>query len=483
MLVSAVRNIPLLLFFCAIMLVGLPSSQSRAQDLPDLGDASSSILTPEQELRLGRAWLRSLRSQVSILEDPLVQDYVEHLVYRLARYSELKEPDLAIVVVNSRDINAFAVPGGVIGLNAGLFLHAESEDEVAAVIAHEIAHVSQRHFTRRYADSKRVNKAMLAGILASLALAIAGDAEAGMAGMVASQAGAIHAQLAYSRHHEREADRVGMRTLVKAGLDPFAMPAFFERLLKTQQFSGKPPEFILTHPVTESRVADSKNRAKSYTKPADRHSLEFYLIKHRLEALFVKDPKQVINNLEKKYKGGDSDMQQAYGFGLAAAATRAKQYSLAEKTLTKLRQQNPNQLWYKLAYAENLQRQKQHDEAIKLSREVLETSPGHYAASIILARNLVAKEEYDEARRILDRMQWQTPTLETHRLLARIWTKKKDKARSHLAHGELYFAMGNEDKGIQQLRFALKYTDDNFPLYSRIKARLDEMEKLAKEKF
>jgi len=95
----------------------------------------------------------------------------------------------------------------------------------------------------------------------------------------------------------------------------------------------------------------------------------------------------------------------------------------------------------------------------------------------------VAKEEYDEARRILDRMQWQTPTLETHRLLARIWTKKKDKARSHLAHGELYFAMGNEDKGIQQLRFALKYTDDNFPLYSRIKARLDEMEKLAKEKF
>lgn len=461
----------------------LASPPLVAQDLPDLGDASSSILTPEQEYRLGRAWLRNLRSQVSLLEDPLVQDYVDHLVYRLASFSDLQEPDLAIVIVNSREINAFAVPGGVIGLNAGLFLHAQNEDEVAAVIAHEIAHVSQRHFTRRYADSKRVNRAMLAGILASLAVAIAGDAEAGMAGIMASQAGAIQAQLAYSRHHEREADRVGMQTLTKAGMDPYAMPTFFERLMRTQQYAGKPPEFILTHPVTESRVADSKSRAQSMPRPPLKRSLDFYLIKYRLQALYMKDPQEAVKVFKKQYHQGSNYSQQALGFGLAIAAIRAKQFELADTTLKRLQQQNPDQLWFTLALAESKERQNQHQEAIALSRRVLELSPDHYAASIILARNLIAQDQLQEARRLLERIQWKQPSLTTYRLLAKIYTDTKDKARSHWAHGEVYFATGEEQKGIQQMRYALSNSEDNFSLYSQIKARLAEMEKLAAEKF
>lgn len=455
----------------------------KAQNLPDLGDASSAILTPEQEYRLGRAWLRGLRSQVALLDDPLVQDYVDHLVYRLASYSDLQEPDLAIVIVNSREINAFAVPGGVIGLNAGLFLHAQSEDEVAAVIAHEIAHVSQRHFTRRYADSKRVNRAMLAGILASLAVAIAGDPEAGMAGMVASQAGAIQAQLAYSRHHEREADRVGMQTLANAGMDPYAMPAFFERLLRNQQFSGKPPEFVLTHPITETRVADSKSRAQSMPRPPLKQSPEFFLIKYRLQALYMRDANEALSTFKKQYHEGSSYIQQALGFGLAIAAIRAKDFSLADNTLARLQEQNPDQIWYTLALAESMEQQKRHQEAVSLSKKVLDISPGHYGASIILARNLVAQNELDEARALLERLQWRHPTLASHRLLAKIWTDKKDKARSHLAHGEIFFATGQEQKGIQQLRYALKYSEDNFALYSQVKARLAEMETLANEKF
>lgn len=469
--------------FLVISLLLTSVTPLQAQSLPDLGDASSAIITPEQEYRLGRAWLRSLRSQVSLLEDPLVQDYVDHLVYRLASYSDLQEPDLAIVIVNSQDINAFAVPGGVIGLNAGLFLHAQTEDEVAAVVSHELAHVSQRHFTRRYADSKRVNRAMLAGILTSLAIAIAGDAEAGMAGMMASQAGAIQAQLAYSRHHEREADRVGMQTLVSAGMDPFAMPTFFERLLRSQQFSGKPPEFILTHPITESRIADSKSRAHSMARPPLRQSPEFFLIKYRLQALYIRDSKEALSTFQKQYHQGSSYMQQAVGFGLAMAAIRAKDYSLADNTLARLQQQNPDQIWFTLALAESMEQQKRYEEAIQLSKKVLTMSPGHYGASIILARNLVAKNELDEARALLERLQWQYPTLATHRLLAKIWTDKKDKARSHLSHGEIFFAMGEEQKGIQQLRYALKYSENDFILYSQVKARLTEMETLANEKF
>lgn len=469
--------------FLAFSLLLASISPLQAQSLPDLGDASSAIITPEQEYRLGRAWLRSLRSQVSLLEDPLVQDYVDHLVYRLASYSDLQEPDLAIVIVNSQDINAFAVPGGVIGLNAGLFLHAQTEDEVAAVIAHELAHVSQRHFTRRYADSKRVNRAMLAGILASLAIAIAGDPEAGMAGMMASQAGAIQAQLAYSRHHEREADRVGMQTLASAGMDPFAMPAFFERLLRSQQFSGKPPEFILTHPITETRVADSKSRAHSMPRPPLRQSPEFFLIKYRLQALYIRDSKEALSTFQKQYHQGSNYMQQAIGFGLAMAAMRTKDYPLADNTLARLQQQNPDQIWFTLALAESMEQQKRYSEAVELSTKVLAMSPGHYGASIILARNLIAQNKLDDARALLERLQWQHPTLATHRLLAKIWTDKKDKARSHLSHGEIFFATGEEQKGIQQLRYALKYSEDNFILYSQVKARLTDMETLANEKF
>lgn len=482
MLKKALHSFLLSALMATSLLLATPTALS-AQGLPDLGDASSAILTPEQEYRLGRAWLRGLRSQVALLDDPLVQDYVDHLVYRLASYSDLQEPDLAIVIVNSRDINAFAVPGGVIGLNAGLFLHAQSEDEVAAVIAHEIAHVSQRHFTRRYADSKRVNRAMLAGILASLAVAIAGDAEAGMAGMVASQAGAIQAQLAYSRHHEREADRVGMQTLVNAGMDPYAMPTFFERLLRSQQFSGKPPEFIMTHPITETRVADSKSRAQSMPRPPLKHSEDFFLIKYRLQALYMRDVNEALNTFKKQYHEGSSYVQQALGFGLAIAAIRAKDFTLADNTLARLQQQNPDQIWFTLALAESMERQKRHKEAVNLSRKVLDISPGHYGASIILARNLMAQNELDQARALLERLQWRHPTLATHEMLAKIWTDKKDKARSHLAHGEIFFAKGQEQKGIQQLRYALKYSEDNFALYSQVKARLAEMEALANEKF
>src|SRR5699024_6877477 len=342
-----------------------------------------------------------------------------------------------------------------------------------------IAHVSQKHCTRRYADSKRISRNMMAGILASLALAIAGEAEAGMAGVMSAQAAAIQAQLTYSRHHEREADRVGMQILLDAGLDPQAMPTFFERLLKTQQFSGKPPEFILTHPVTETRVADSKSRARALPRGPRRDALEFELIRNRLQALYIADPQNAIRHFQRVYNKGSSAEQQALGFGLAMAAMRAKKYDVAQETLALLQQQAPNQIWYQLAAAENLERQRQYQEAADTAAKVLRLSPGHYGASIIYARNLISINELHNARQVLERLQWQHDTVEIKRLVAKIWTEKKGKARSHLAHGELLFALGDDEGGIQQLHYALQHSKGNFALYSQVKARLDTMQQLA----
>ena len=235
---------------------------SFAAPLPDLGDASSAIVSPDQEYRLGRAWLRQLRAQVPLIHDPLIYDYLYNLVYRLASASDIERPDIALVVINNAAINAFAVPGGVMGLNGGLLLNARTEDEVGGVIAHELAHLSQRHFARGVERSQQNSWAGLAALLASIAIAATAGGEAGMAALATTQAASIDAQLRFSRANEQEADRIGMQTLVRADMNPAAMADFFEALQRSMRYYGDlPPEFLLTHPVTESRITDARARA------------------------------------------------------------------------------------------------------------------------------------------------------------------------------------------------------------------------------
>jgi beta-barrel assembly-enhancing protease len=466
------------LFFAA------PALASDASPLPELGDPAGGIISPDQEYRLGRNWLRQLHSQVPVLNDPLVQEYVEHLVYRLASHSDLKEPDLAIVVINSRDINAFAVPGGVIGLNAGLIIHAEREDEVAAVIAHEIAHVSQRHFVRRYADSQRLNRAMLAAMLASLAVAIAGDTDAGVAGMMASQAAAIQQQLAYSRHHEREADRVGMQILVNAGMDPDAMPRFFERLQRNRQFAGRPMEFLSTHPITEERIADSRARAATLPAATTADSATYQLVKARLLSGFFGEPELGVAHFSAQYRGGASLQQQAAGYGLALSAMRARDYTLSENVLATLRQQFPDQLWYRIAQAELAQAQQQHDKAIEQLRELSTLMPGNYAISVMLADSLIRTGAADEAAQLLDPiLRKRHNDVALWRMGADAWGRSGQLGLAHLARGEALFLSGADQRAMDQLRYAMDYSKDNFPLHSRIKARLREMDSQSKERF
>lgn len=470
--------------FVALVASGAAIAADEGRQLPDLGEPGGAFLSPEQEYRLGRAWLRRLRSEAPLLHDPLVQDYVEHLVYQLASHSDLNNPDLAVVVVNNREINAFAVPGGVIGLNAGLFLHSHSEDELAAVVAHEIAHVSQKHFARRYADSQRMNQAMLAAMLASLAVAIAGDPRAGMAGLATTQAAAIQSQLAYSRHHEREADRVGMQMLASAGMDPYAMPRFFERMQRSRQFGGSPPEFVLTHPVTEERVADSRARADALPRPGLRQSPAYALVRARIQAGFIAEPDHAVEFFEQQYEGGQSLAQQASGFGLAVSATRARHYDKAEQVLARLIDQSPNQLWFRLAMAEVSEARGNHARAVEQLREVEELMPGNYATSVLLARNLIAVNEYEQARKLLDPLlleRSEDPLL--WQMVADTWGKEGDMARAHLARGEYLFHMGREERGIEQLQFALRHSRMRFALHSELRARIREMEQLNEEDF
>ena len=204
------------------MLFIASTTSSEELKLPNLGESSTSLFSPEQEYKLGRAWLRMFRSQAPTIDDPLLQDYLEDLIYRLVTHSELQDRRIEVVIVDNPVINAFAVPGGVIGIHTGLLMYAQSEDELATVLAHEIAHLSQRHFSRGVEQQKSMVPLTLAGLLVSAVLIATTGGNAGMAALTATQAAALDARLRFSRANEQEADRIGMQTMVDAGMDPQA---------------------------------------------------------------------------------------------------------------------------------------------------------------------------------------------------------------------------------------------------------------------
>jgi len=246
----------------------LALSATEGLKIPNLGQTSTSLFSTDYEHQLGRTWLKIFRSQAPTVDDPLLYAYLESLVFDLVSHSELQDRRIELVIVDNPSINAFAVPGGIIGVNNGLFMYAQTEDEFATVIAHEIAHLSQRHFSRRVEQAQANAPLNIAGMLAGILLAATTGTDAGLAAMTATQAALQDQQLRYSRANEAEADRVGMRTLYEAGYDPYAAPAMFERMLASNRYNSgnRIPEFLRTHPLSENRIADTRNRAMQYPK-------------------------------------------------------------------------------------------------------------------------------------------------------------------------------------------------------------------------
>ncbi|MDH3872013.1 MAG: M48 family metalloprotease, partial [Gammaproteobacteria bacterium] len=261
-------------------------------DLPSIGDSSGSVISPEQEQQLGAAFMRQLRSSGIILEDLEITNYIESLGQRLTVNSEDPARRFTFFVVNEPSINAFAGPGGYIGIHTGLILASESESELAGVLAHEIAHVTQRHLARAYEASERLSLPTMAAMLAAILVA-SQHSEAGQAAMAAVSAGGMQYQIDFTRANEKEADRVGIQTLALAGLDPFGMPRFFERLQKNSRLYGsRPPEFLSTHPVTTDRIAEATSRAERHTASKQGDSLDFQLVRAKLRVNNYDNPKQ-----------------------------------------------------------------------------------------------------------------------------------------------------------------------------------------------
>ena len=304
-----------------LIVIGFIPQQSLAStELPEIGNNSSRLVSIKQERILGKAWLRALLRQANTYDEPIVNAYLSDLVYSLAPSSSVIDKDFSFVILDSKVLNAFAVPGSVIGVNAGLFIHAVTEQEFASVIGHELAHVSQRHYARRLEEQQKSTPLQFVGLLASVLIAATAGSDAGFAALASSQALSIEKQLKYSRQNEEEADRIGIATVYDAGYDPRAMPVMFERMFRQARIQGnQPPEYLSTHPLSEKRIADTRNRAVQYPRRIYADNIEY----HISQSLIINHYADSNGAAQKYFKSviENGNSVQIYGaqFGLAVA--------------------------------------------------------------------------------------------------------------------------------------------------------------------
>lgn len=282
-------------------------------ELPNIGDSSETVLSIEQEQRLGEAFMRNLRQTLKIVNDPEVDAYIQNLGYRLVAGTDTFGRSFSFFVVQDSDINAFAGPGGYIGINSGLILMTQSEDELASVIGHEIAHVTQRHLARTFEAASKMSLPMTAAVIAAIILGTK-QGQLGEAALAATAAGSIQSQINFTRDNEKEADRVGIQILAAAGYDPRAMPLFFERLQRAMRGQEDAQiSFLQTHPVTHERIADSLNRAEQYHITPAPHGDSYEFIKAKLRVITDNDPQHSVLFFSKALEGARDDVALRYG--------------------------------------------------------------------------------------------------------------------------------------------------------------------------
>lgn len=470
----------LILGIAILALSGLSvASMDRELNLPDLGDVTASRYSNQQEHNLGRAWLKMFRSQVKTIDDPLVMDYTESLLFNLASHSELKDHRLETVLVDNATINAFAVPGGVIGVHSGLFLNTDNEAQLAGVLAHELAHLSQRHFSRSLDNAAQSAIPTLAGILAGVVLAATTGSDAGMAAITATQAAAMENQLRFSRQHEQEADRVGMETLVRAEMDPYGIPSMFENMNEQYRYrSSKPPEFLLTHPLTESRISDSKNRARQYPRQVYTDSLNYQLMKARMTVHHSSNKE----NLIKQWQNQSSGNGEARRYGIVMALIGLEHWNEAAENIQPLIAQDSGRIAYQVANAEILIGQKRYQPAISQLREQLAISPNNHPLTMTLATALLAAGEFEQADELLSQQSRKRPGD------PQLWYQLAE-ARGlagnilgvHLARSEYFILNGQFSRARAQLSYAFEAAPANSIQQRRIRERLRQLDDMRRQ--
>lgn len=456
----------------------MSSSASLSADikLPLLGDSASGVISKQQEYELGRLWLKSFRSRVREYDDPLMQQYLEQLLYNLATYSDLEDPRLELIVVKNPSMNAFAVPGGVVGFHTGVFAFAENEDQMVSVLAHELAHLSQRHFARGVEAQRASSIISMAGLLASLVIAATAGGDAGMAAITSTQAMTMQGQLRYSRSNEKEADRMGMQTMERASRDPAAVAGMFETMLRATRFSGsRLPEFLLSHPVTERRISDARGRAMKYSMRHYVNNPEYFLMQARAMVAMEKSPIDSIKRFQAKL---DSNTQNsdAANYGLALAYIKLGEHTKAGKILDDLIEANPFLLTFRHTDIELDIARQDYAAALGKLNQLLARNPNNYPLTRLKSEALWQAHRYEDAGEVLtalSRMRPEDPMVWYQ--LAEVRGLAGNISGVHQARAEYFILVGAFGKARDQLSLAVKLVALDFKRSAIIRQRLKDI--------
>tara|TARA_B100000003_G_scaffold58910_1_gene52437 strand:+ start:2262 stop:3665 length:1404 start_codon:yes stop_codon:yes gene_type:complete len=449
-----------LAFFCAFILY----SQDKTIELPLIGDRLSGAVSETEEEILGRQFLRDLKRETDILYDPIVQEWTELFIYKIGENSKVSKKTFEILLIRDNNLNAFAAPGGIIGVNAGLFKYADNEAQFASVVAHELAHLSQRHFARQILENSDRSNASLATVLASIVVAVATQAPAaviGAQGLLASQ------RLRFSRLYETEADREGFITLENSGYDTSEMAEMFKNMQELRRLSGDtPPEFLLTHPVTTRRITESRERARKNPQDGTVDSFNFRLIKNRVKYLMTDNLS--IRAFEKEI--GDTDHDKYFR---ALIEMKKLNFSKSIEILNGLEEKYPDNLIIKTTIAEVYTESGNVRKSKDYTKKLLSVSLGNYPLSYNLANAFIQEEDYVAAEGVLEDIKFYRPVdINLLRDLSEVQKLSNNMLGYHLTNSEFLFYSGRYEEALMDLQEARRIARNNFKIREIITERI-----------
>ncbi len=447
-----------------------------AEGLPDLGEASRSDLPPYLERRIGESIMRDIRlREPSYIDDVEVTVYLNALGGRLSAAMPEAGQSFEFFALRDATLNAFALPGGYIGVHSGLIQAAQSESELAGVLSHEIAHVTQKHLARLMGKQ---NQAQMTQWLAMAVAILAARSNSGVsqAAMTAGAAAGVQTMLNYTRDFEREADRIGIQTLERAGFDVRGMASFFERMQKFGRlYENNAPGYLRTHPLTVERISDMENRVlqAQYRQVAD--SLEFQLVRSKLRA-GLGDPRDAAVDFETQLRERKYLSETAARYGLAVAQLRMKNFPAAEREVAGLRRLKATSPMVDTLAADLRRAQGDLPGALKIYREARLRHARNKALLYGQIDALLADGQAQEALKTASAELQLTPSdANLHGLQARSYAELDKRLQQHRAQAELYVLQGQLVPAIQQLELAQKAGDGDYYEHSQVDARLREL--------
>ena len=463
------------------LLVSEPLKAQTNFNLPDLGTSALQVLPLEKEQAIGEVMMMQIRGGSPIINDPVLDEYLTTIGRKLvANANDVRFP-FSFFWINNSDINAFAFYGGHVGVHTGLIAQADSESQFASVLGHEIAHVTQRHLARRIQQQQDNSAMTIAGMIAGILATIVAP-DAGIAIISASQTQSAFSQLTHSRSAEQEADRIGMQTLNNAGFDARASSDFLTKLAAQIRYKYKPPAFLLTHPLPESRVSDVRLRAEQYPKRRLPASLEFNLAKSRVLARYDNKPENA-EALFRKLLRENSYSNTALNYGLALSLLDQEKLDEADTILSKLLKSDPKNLFYIDTQTDLLIAQKKANEAVSFLAELHNYRPNNQVITLNYANAALEAKQYELAENVLKGFLLEKPEHNLGKELLADAYKKQDKlAAYHEANADVLSQYGAYMKAADEIQKALNFVESTELIkQQRLKALLTQYRRLQKE--